>query len=350
MKNLWQRITHWETWPFHVIYAPLGFLWLYYSIRCGWFWFFSNVDPTLEFSGFEGDSKEPMYRQLPKELYPVTIFIQPNQIFENIMRQLQDAGLSFPVAVKPDVGTQGLLFRKIENTEQLKKYHSIVAIRYLIQEMVELPLEVSVFHIRYPGEAKGKITGFIAKEYLHVVGDGKSSLLRLIQKHSKASALETEHRQKHKQNLSKIIPEKEKYFLSITGNHNRGARFINHSNEIDERLLEVFDEISLQAKYFFYGRYDIKTTMIEDLKQGKNISILEFNGTGAEPNHIYDCNMSYTQALQVIAQHWKDMYLIGRINYVKGIPYTNFWQGYKWLREANMHYRTIKKKDVELVL
>ena len=31
---------------------------------------------------------------------------------------------------------------------------------------------------------------------------------------------------------------------------------------------------------------------IEDLKNGKNFSILEFNGCGAEPNHIYDASMT----------------------------------------------------------
>jgi hypothetical protein len=56
-----------------IIYAPLGFLWMYYAIKTRAFWFFSNVNPTLEFSGFEGEPKKEMYDQLPKQLYPNTI-------------------------------------------------------------------------------------------------------------------------------------------------------------------------------------------------------------------------------------------------------------------------------------
>jgi hypothetical protein len=44
--------------------------------------------------------------------------------------------------------------------------------------------------------------------------------------------------------------------------------------KIDDTLLQVFDEISLYTKHFYYGRYDIKTTSIADMKAGKNISYL----------------------------------------------------------------------------
>jgi hypothetical protein len=78
------------------------------------------------------------------------------------------------------------------------------------------------------------------------------------------------------------------------------------------------NKINLYSEHFYYGRYDIKTTSLEDMKQGKNISILEFNGVGSEPNHIYDIGLSYVQAIRIIAKHWKYMYEIGRINYKKG--------------------------------
>jgi hypothetical protein len=58
------------------------------------------------------------------------------------------------------------------------------------------------------------------------------------------------------------------------GNHNRGATFINLQNEIDERLLSVMNSINMYSKHFYYGRYDIKTTSLEDMKLGKNIMIL----------------------------------------------------------------------------
>ncbi|HOZ87200.1 MAG TPA: hypothetical protein PL029_05545, partial [Bacteroidia bacterium] len=53
------------------------------------------------------------------------------------------------------------------------------------------------------------------------------------------------------------------------------------------------------------GRYDIRCTSIEDLKKGNNFSILELNGSGAEPAHIYDPNFSYLKAQTVLINYKK---------------------------------------------
>lgn len=350
MKRSWQQLTHWELWPFYVIYLPLSVLWLYYSMRAGSFWFFSNVDPTLEFSGFEGESKREMYEQLPEHLYPTTIYVSPDTPLPQILDQIEAAGIVFPCIAKPEVGMQALMFRKIQNKQQLARYHAQIPADYLIQSFVELPMEFSVFHIRYPGEQRGKITGLILKEYLSVTGDGHSTLLQLIQRDKRACHREQEMRHRHSTYLNEIIPAGKKYLLSIAGNHNRGARFINLDHEIDDQLCRVFDAISLESCYFYYGRYDLKCTSISDLKAGKNIQILEFNGTGAEPNHIYDCGMPYRKALKVIASHWRDMYRIGRINYKNGYPYWSYWNGRNYLRKAKHFFSILKKVDLDLEL
>lgn len=321
-------------------------VWVYYFIRTGRIWYFSNVNPTLQFSGFEGETKKEMFQQLPQNTYPTTIYIQPKEKFEFVVQKMQEANLQFPVAVKPDIGTKGLCFRKMENEQQLKAYHEYLPVEYLIQTMVEMPLELSVFYVRYPNTTKGKITGLIAKQYLQVKGDGVKSLWQLINEHDKAKYRLQELKQKHQQYLDKIIAKDEIYYLSITGNHNRGATFTNLNDEIDENLTKVFDDISNYTKYFFYGRFDIKTTSLADLKQGKNISILEFNGTGAEPNHIYDCNMSYWAALKTLATHWKYMYEIGRINYQLGYKYATFKQGKKFLQDAFAMYEKLEEYDL----
>ncbi len=59
------------------------------------------------------------------------------------------------------------------------------------------------------------------------------------------------------------MPAGEKYMLSYAANHNRGAQFINLQNEIDQRLITVFDNISNNINDFFYGRYDIMCNSIE---------------------------------------------------------------------------------------
>ena len=304
----------------------------------------------MYFSGFEGETKQEMFQHLPPEFSPRTIYIHPSENFDCILKKMCEADLRFPVAVKPDVGTKGLLFRKIKNQEQLKAYHSLLPFTYVIQEMITLPLELSIFYVRYPAGEKnmqGTITGIIAKEYLHVTGDGNLTLQQLIENHPKAFMMADEQKIKHEKNLRDVIPANEKYLLNELGNHNRGANFINLKNKIDEQLINVIDKINLYSKNLYYGRYDVKTTSLEDLRQGKNISILEYNGVGSEPNHIYDIGLSYMQAINIIAMHWKYMFEIGRINYKKGIKYISFSKGFQMLIASQKNTKLMKQLDLQ---
>lgn len=345
-----QKLIHWEVWPFYVIYAPLGFVWVYYAFKAKAFWFFSPVNPTLEFSGFEGESKKEMYEQLPEKYYPKTMFVAAQQNLQQVLQGITAKGFAYPFIVKPQIGMQGMMFRKIDNAQQLQQYHRQMPADYLVQQLVDMPMEFSVFHIRYPGEIKGKVTGFILKDYLAVTGNGASTLIQLIQKHPRASYREGEMRHKHASHLNAVIAAGEKYYLSIAGNHNRGARFINLEKEIDERLCKVFDKISVDAGHFYFGRYDLKAASVEELKQGKNFCILEYNGAGAEPNHIYDCGMSYSKALKIVIEHWEHLYRIGKINNSNGVAYWSYLAGYRHLKKAHGFFKILNQADLNCEL
>lgn len=286
-----------------------------------------------------------MYDQLPAHLVPRTIYIMHDLPFDEVKKKVAQAGFSYPFIVKPDVGMKGILFRKIDNEEQLLKYHEKIPVEYIVQDLIEYPVEVSVFYYRHPAEQKGIVSGFIHKELLHVKGDGQSTLEQLIQKHPRAKFRYEEMKHRHGHRFERVIPETEIFYLSYAGNHNRGAHFTNLHNEIDENMHKVFDELSHYTKTFFYGRYDIKTTSIEDLKQGKNFSILEFNGAGAEPNHIYDCGMSIWKAYGTLLTHWKALYRISRYNHKNGTPYWSLKKGRRFLKEANKHFKLLEKYD-----
>jgi len=286
-----------------------------------------------------------MYDQLPPHLVPRSIFIMHDWTFDEVRKKINEAGFTFPFIVKPDVGMKGILFRKIDSEEQLKKYHSRIPVEYIVQDLLELPVEVSVFYYRHPTQQSGTVSGFIQKEFLQVRGDGVSTLKELILKHPRAKHRMEEMEHRHGHRFDRIIHDGQLFYLSYAGNHNRGAHFTNLCREIDDNLLKVFDDLSHFTDKFYYGRYDIKTTSIEDLKNGKNFLILEFNGCGAEPNHIYDCGMSLWKAYGVILRHWRVLYRISRYNHKNGIPYWSFRKGWKYLRDARKHFRLLNKYD-----
>lgn len=345
MKKRLQKITNWELWNFYVLYFPIGPVWLWYCLRSWSFWFFSSSNPTITFGGFEGEGKKEMYDQLPAHLVPKTIYIMHDWDFDKVKAAIAASAFTYPFIVKPDVGMKGILFRKIDNEEQLHKYHDKVPVEYIIQDLVELPVEVSVFYYRYPWEQKGVVSGFINKELLHVKGDGILTLKELVEAHPRARYRMEEMEHRHGHRFNRVIPANEIFYLSYAGNHNRGAHFTNLHNEIDENIHQVFDELSHYTDKFYYGRYDIKTTSIEDLKAGKNFLILEFNGCGAEPNHIYDCGMNIWKAYGVILHHWKALYRISRYNHKNGTPYWSFRKGQKYLRDAKRHFKMLEKYD-----
>ncbi len=345
IKKFFQRLTNWELWNFYVLYSPIFPVWAWYCIRSWSIWYFSSSNPTITFGGFHGEGKKEMYDQLPPHLVPRTIYIMHDWPYDEVVKKITGAGFKFPFIVKPDVGMKGILFRKIDNEEQLKKYHEKVPVEYIVQDLVEMPVEVSVFYYRHPTQKSGTVSGFINKELLQVKGDGKSTLKDLIEQHPRAKHRLEEMKHRHGHRFDRVIPAGEIFYLSYAGNHNRGAHFTNLYKEIDENLLKVFDELSHYTDKFFYGRYDIKTTSIEDLKQGKNFLILEFNGCGAEPNHIYDCNMRLFKAYGVLLHHWKMLYRISRYNHRNGTPYWSFKRGYQFLRSAKRHFKLLEKFD-----
>ena len=338
-------ITHWETWHWFAKYIVIGPVWLWLCLKARSFWFFTASNPTITFGGFTGESKSEIYKQLPLNTYPASICVSPSLSLTEISSRIDSAGLSFPLAVKPDIGMMGFMFRKVETLDQLRQYHEAMPADYLLQQWIEYPLEVSVFYYRHPGSRKGNITGFVKKEFMEVTGDGKSTLEELIKNYPRAQFRIKEMRSKHAGKLHEIIPCGERFCLSYALNLSRGGRLVSLEDEKDERLLKVFDDLSHYTGKFFYGRYDIKCSSIEDLKSGKNFSILEYNGSGAEAHHVYGNGNSFFKACRILIDHWIVLFNISAYNRRHGITPWTHNEGAEFTKNARRHF--IKLRDLD---
>ncbi|MBL7826147.1 MAG: hypothetical protein JNJ57_05910 [Saprospiraceae bacterium] len=345
--GFFEKLTNWELWPAWAIYAPLSPVMIYYAIRCRSIWFFTNSNPTIEFGGYEGEAKSDVYAQMPIDCYPRTLNVTAGEDFEQLKKRISDAGFQYPYAVKPDVGRKGLMFRKIDREEQLLQYHNYFPFNYVVQELIDLPIEYGIFYVRHPSQQKGMITGIFMRESLEVYGDGKTTLRELILNHPYAGKRAEEWFAKHRDRLDWAPADRERFVISYAINRSRGARLRNVSHEADAELAEFFDRISLHNGNFFWGRYDIKCTSLAELKQGKNYYILEYNGAGASPSQIYHCGKTLFQAYAIILQHWKWLFEISKWNHDKaGIPYWPFWKGYRYLQNVNRYLDNLEKYDL----
>ena len=109
----------------------------------------------------------------------------------------------------------------------------------------------------------------------------------------------------------------------------------NLTHLVTPELLSYFDQISHYNGAFFYGRYDIKCSAFQDLITGKNIQIIEFNGAGAGPTHIYHSGYSFSQVFSMIAKQWQILYEISLHNHtVNHIAYWSFWKGWLFMRQS----------------
>ena len=343
MKRLLRQITNWQHWPGHFFYFPISFVWFWFSVKSKSLWFFSASNPTLTFGGFEGESKEEMYLQLPEIYYPHTIYIEKGrQAAEEIVNLVRN-GFDYPFIMKPEVGSSGLMVRKIWNESQYKEYHNTIPVNYMVQEFISFPMEVCIFYYRFPSEKQGKISGFISKKLPVITGDGVSPIKDLLKNYDELNQQLIDVK-KELYYSEKILGEGEEMYLSVIGNRAHGATFNDLSAYIDDRLLKVFDDIS-HTSNFYYGRYDIICRSVEDLKSGINFSILEFNGAGAIPNHVFAGNYTLSQAYKEIIRHWEILYKISRYNHFNGLCYWPFRKGYEFLKVAKQQYKTLKKCD-----
>lgn len=284
--------------------------------------------------GMFGESKFEVMEKVPEDVKPKTILVRLPVTVEELMVQLKENGLSFPVIFKPDLGERGWMVKKINNTHEAVNYLKVIKINFIAQEHVDLPLEYGVFFRRYPHEAKGVVTSIVGKEMLGVVGDGKKSLQQLILEKDRAKLQWKTLREVYRDRLNEVIRQGEKMELVSVGNHCLGTTFLNNNYLISEKLSDSFDRISRQVEGFYFGRYDLRTASVEDLENGK-VRIMELNGCGAEPAHIYEPGFSLAEAIGVLLRHWRDIYLISTGNHRRGVAYISY-------REARAIFKNFK--------
>jgi hypothetical protein len=125
------------------------------------------------------------------------------------------------------------------------------------------------------------------------------------------------------------------------GNHARGAMFIDYSDWADERLVNAMDEVCRKVPGFYFGRLDIRYNSLEKLRQGKEFSIIELNGAGSEPTHMYDPRHSLFDAWGFIIKHWLILWRISRMNHAKGVPYMTAKEGVRMFKETRKYDKVL---------
>jgi hypothetical protein len=339
--SIWQKIVRsnfvirlgsWEYWPFGIVQFPSIIYWLWLSLRSRSLVFFSASNPGIVMGGMLGESKYDVLKKIPKQYVPKTILIKLPSTCDEVLEQMDNEGFLLPVILKPEIGEKGFMVKRINTRADIARYLTETRGNFLVQELVNLPLEFGVFYIRFPTQQKGKVTSVVSKEMLSVTGNGRSTLKQLILQKDRAKLQWKKLRKIYQKRLDGILQEGEKLELISIGNHARGTKFLDSRHLINERLSSVFDHISKQIEGFYFGRYDLRCSSLEDLYEGK-VSIMELNGCGAEPTHIYDPDFSLHKAVKGLLLHWKNIFEIAKENHKLGIKFISHRGAYNLYRK-----------------
>ena len=331
------RLRSWEYWPFAVVYVPVFIYWLWLSLRARSLFFFSAGNPGIESGGLMGESKIDTLDKISGEFKPATLFVSRSTPTDVVLAQVAAAGLTFPMIAKPNAGERGWRVEKLDTQASLVDYIANSPVDFLIQEYVDYGFELGVFYYRMPNETQGKISSIVQKDFLSVTGNGRDWIETLIRQNDRALLQLDALTALYGHELERIPAPGETVLLMPIGNHCRGTTFLDANHLITPELERIFDRISADVDGFYFGRYDLRCRSEADLYAGEHIRILELNGAGAEPAHIYQPGFSLWTAWGVLLHHWQILYNISRENHRRGVAYMT-------LAEARTIYKRVQSE------
>jgi hypothetical protein len=288
------------------------------------------------------ESKWDIYNLIPKAYYPSTLFFEKCKGADEVMKVISLSQINFPLIAKPDIGMKGLGVQKLNDITELADYVSRTRVNFLIQEYIPYKNEIGIFYYRLPGDQHGHISGIVNKEFLSVTGDGISTIEMLLMKDKRYILQISILKKTYGKLLQDVLQAGKEFVLVPYGNHVRGAKFTDASHLADEKLTSMIDSLCSKVQGFHYGRLDVRYNTWEELREGKNFSIIELNGAGSEPTHMYDPGHSIFYAWKEIIRHWNILYKISRRNHhAVHRPYMDTRSGLSMLKESSRYLKIV---------
>lgn len=330
----WRRITRWEFWPPLAFYPPVLIYILFLAFKHWSLTLFTCANPAIEDGGFVGESKSRILNGLSKtdasgQLVARFKLIKksPNlqdriETAEHFMRENQ---LSYPVVLKPDTGERGSGVAVVRSSLALHDYLESTQRDVIIQQHIE-GLEFGVFYYRYPEERSGDIFSITRKLFPSMIGDGVSTVEKLILNDERAVAMGRTYCEAQREILDEIPEQGKSVQLIEIGTHCRGSIFLDGATLKTPALEAAIDSVAKGFDGFYFGRFDVRTPSVEDFQAGRNLRVIELNGVTSEATHIYDPKNSLWDAYRVLFNQWRIAFEIGRQARIRGATPSSIWR------------------------
>ena len=343
-------VSHFEFWPPYLFYIPVFFYYLWLAVRYRSLTLPTAANPSVYAGGLIGESKSQILDLIPPSHSDwVAAFIlsradtqRPAELrADDIESQMQNAGLVYPLVVKPDLGQRGDGVRPVKNRSQLMNYLDEFPAKadLMVQELIDLRLEAGILFFRFPEEEGGIIFSVTLKSFPHVTGNGRDTLEELIDQDPRASQIREVYLRRLQKHIHTIPGAGVEVPLVFAGNHCQGAVFRDGTHLVTRSMTRRFEEIVAQIPEFYFGRFDVRFDSIAGLIRGEGFRIIELDGAGGEATHIWDASFQLRNAYRVLFRQFEILFEIGHQNRKRG----HRPLGILPLIKSALHYRTISR-------
>jgi membrane protein DedA with SNARE-associated domain len=302
------RAGHWEFWPAWAAYLPVVPYLLYLAVRYRSLSVFTAANPGIYSGGLVGESKSEILSNLDASgaVARWELISRPDEA----RRFMQRNELHYPIVLKPDIGERGAGVAIIRDCAMLEAYLSHASQNTIVQEYIP-GVEFGVFY------ARGRIISITEKHFPALTGDGQTTLRDLILGDDRAVFMAPAYLAVHTDAATRIAADGERIQLVELGSHCRGAVFLSGMHHRTPALERQIEMISHSHRGFYFGRFDIRATSVEEFRAGA-FKVIELNGVAAEPAHIYDPAVSLVDAYRALYRHWRLAFEIGAENVRRG--------------------------------
>jgi hypothetical protein len=251
---------------------------------------FTAANPGIATGGTVGESKAAALAGVARAGGPVAEYclLAPNADCDarlrTAMQWMDEAGLTFPVIVKPDAGDHGWGVALICAARDMGRYLDCVQAAVIVQRFIP-GIEAGIFYCRHPGTERGRIVSL-------------SESIRPLAAHAGRRC----------EGLPSIV---------VSGFRGRDAEYRDARHLITPRLEHAVDALCRAVPGFFFGRFDVRAASAEALRRGE-FTIIELNGVLAEATHIYDPATGFAEACATLFRQWRLAFEIGANNRARG--------------------------------
>ncbi len=341
----WRRWRTWEFWPAWLFQIPvvLSVLWL--GLRHRHLTLFTAANPGIPGSGFVEESKSAILAGLGESdqvarFRRLALDGPVAQRRAAVQRAMAEAGLDYPVVLKPDVGERGRGVAVIRSAGELAHYLGHAADELIVQEHVTGE-EFGVFYARPPDATQGRILSITVKEFPALTGDGEHAIDELILADERAVCLAATYFAANASRLDRVPEPGERVQLVEIGNHCRGAIFRDGRQLASAALAARLDDLVSGFPGFCFGRFDLRAPSAAELSAGGRFKVLELNGVTSEATHIYAPGASLFAAYRTLFAQWRLAFEIGAANVARGASTLGVGELVRLLADRRRRFATI---------